>query len=255
MKNEPSDRAAREIPPVAYLLADHLDSALAAAEDLETAARAWPAHDTAVEHRELLAGERRVIERMRAFEAVLVTRVSRARERARELVRTEAEFATMARLFVGGTASLVDAVAELADASESDFETGDCLVAYLRRRGMIDSEAADLPEGRTIAFDDGFLVAGRIALGPLTEMIIAFMDALELAYDLYPDERDVDVIASSSEVGAAAMVGAAEGPDAQHAVDAATPTEAAPAPATRDSLTRRLRQLDATPPRRGELLS
>lgn len=257
MKNEPTNSAARDIPPVAYLLADHLDSALAAAEDLETAARAWPANLGACEHRELLASERRVIERMRAFEAVLITRVLRARERARELVRTEAEFSRIAKLFVGGTASLVDAVADLADASADDFASGDCLVAYLRRRGIIDGEAADLPEGRTIAFDDGFLVAGRIALAPLSEMIIAFIDALEMSYDLYPDEHDIELLAGEADVAASAHEATYEADTAAapRGTETAGPADAEPTRTPRDSLKHRLQQLDATPPRRGELLS
>lgn len=244
MKRQPNGTPARDIPPAAYLLADHLDSALAAAEDLETAARAWPAHRTDIGHVELLATERRVIERMRAFEAVLITRVLKARDRARELSRTEAEFALMSQLFVGGTASLVDAIAELADASESDFDTGDCLVAYLRRRGIIDSEAADLPEGRTIAFDDGFLVAGRIALGPLAEMIIAFIEALDNVYDLYPEQEEtpLDLAAPPSESIEATASNPSPAPQSD---DDASKVQSSQS--KRERLMRRLETLDPTP--------
>lgn len=175
------------VPAAALLLADHLDSALAAAEDLEATARAWPTATDIPDIVERRAAERRVIERVRAFEAVLIGRVLRARERARELAREEAIFASLARLFTGGTAALADAVAELGDASGSDFATGDCLVAYLRRRGVIDAEAGGLPEDCPPVIDGGFLVAGRVALGPLGDMIIALIDALEAEYDLYGD--------------------------------------------------------------------
>ena len=247
MRHEPDGRAGSAIPAVAYLLADHLDAALAAAEDLEAAARSWPtAHtEAAAELLVLRASERRVVERMRAFEAVLITRVLKARERARELARTEAEFARMAELFVAATSSLVDAIAELGDATASDFDTGDSLVAYLRRRGMIDSEAVDLPEGRTIAFDDGFLVAGRIALGPLTEMIIAFIDALEISYDLYPDEAAADDVSDDCFVAAT--------PEEHHG-DTAIGVHAATgdAGAERDGLAQSPPRLDATPPGSGQ---
>lgn len=180
------------IPAVAYQLADHLDAALAAAEDLAEAGQQWvPASaEAGYELAAEMAGERQVIERVRLFEAVLIGRVLKARKRAQALTREAGDFAGMTRLFVGGTAPLVDAVEELGDSTRKDFDTADGTIAYLRSRGVIDAEAADLPEGRMISLgDDAFLVAGRIALAPLTEMIIAFLDALEAHYDLYPDDE------------------------------------------------------------------
>lgn len=182
-----------DIPPEAYQLADHLDAALAAAEDLTEAGRAWvPATaTTGFELAAQMAAERQVIERVRMFETVLIGRVLKARARAQVLARTECDFAGMTRLFVGGTAALLDAVDELGDSTRADFETGDCHIAYLRQRGVIANDAPDLPENRTIVLgDDQFLVAARIALAPLTQMIIAFLDALDLHYDLYPDDPD-----------------------------------------------------------------
>ncbi|MCB1513254.1 MAG: hypothetical protein KDJ18_00275 [Hyphomicrobiaceae bacterium] len=184
-----------DIPPVAYQLADHLDAALAAAEDLAAAGRTWvPA--TAPEGYELaaqMAAERQVIERVRTFEAVLIGRVLKARKRAQLLAHEAGDFAVMTRLFIGGTAPLVDVVEELGDSTRADFETGECRVAYLRQRGVITADAADLPEGRAIVLGgDGFLIAGRIALAPLVEMIVAFLDALEAHYDLWPNETEAD---------------------------------------------------------------
>lgn len=183
------------IPAVAYQLADHLDAALAAAEDLAEAGRQWvPAQaQTGHELAAQFAAERQVIERVRMFETVLIGRVLKARKRAQALTREAGDFAGMTRLFVGGTAPLLDAVEELGDSTRKDFETADCATAYLRARGVIDAEAADLPEDRMISLgDDAFLVAGRIALGPLTEMISAFLDALDAHYDLYPDDDGGD---------------------------------------------------------------
>lgn len=230
MRKHSSEARSAEVPGVALLLADHLDSALAAAEDLEATARAWPKADANFEVHERRAAERRIIERIRAFEAVLIGRVLRARKYAQELARDEAMFASLARLFAGGTAALADAVTDLADASASDFETGDCLVAYLRRRGVIDAEACDLPEHRELAIDENFLVAGRIALGPMTEMIIAFLDALEREYDLYPE----DEAAEHSDAEAAAGLSAATNADA-----------GSQPPESIDNLKQRLEQLNA----------
>lgn len=232
MRKHSSEARSAEVPGVALLLADHLDSALAAAEDLEATARAWPKADARFEVHERRAAERRIIERIRAFEAVLIGRVLRARKYAQELARDEAVFASLARLFAGGTAALADAVTDLGDASTTDFETGDCLVAYLRRRGVIDAEASDLPEQRELSIDENFLVAGRIALGPMTEMIIAFLDALEREYDLYPEDE-----------------AAAEHRDAEAAAGtlpaATTADTASQPPESIDNLKQRLEQLNA----------
>lgn len=199
------------IPAQAYQLADHLDAALAAAEDLVASGRRFvPARARGgVERLTQIAAERQVIEHVRAYEAMLIGRVLKARKRAAALVETEDAFSGLARLFIGGTASLVDAVAEMGDTTRADFDTADDMVAYLRRCGVIAADAPGLPEGRDVVIGgDDFLVAGRIALGPLTEMIITFLDALDAHYDLYPgddgsglseeDETDwVDIVRSA----------------------------------------------------------
>lgn len=179
-----------EIPPEAYQLADHLDAALAAAEDLVACGHAWQSAQSEAgrDASDAIDAEHAVIERIKTFEAVLTGRVLKARKRADVLSRKAAAFAGITRLFIGGTAILADAVEELGDSTRSDFETGCDAVAYLRRRGLLADDAADLPETRTISIDDSFLVAGRIPLGPLVEMIVAFLDALEAHYDLYPED-------------------------------------------------------------------
>lgn len=186
----PGDDSAAQIPPEAYQLADHLDAALAAAEDLQAAGSTWQsvragaAGDIAAE----MAAERAVIERVKAFEAMLIGRIVKARKRAQTLARTAGDFSGMTRLFVGGTAVLVDAVAELGDTTLADFNTADSMLAYLRQRGVVADDASDLPASRMISIDQSFLVAGRIPLGALCDMVAAFLDALEMHYDLYPDE-------------------------------------------------------------------
>ncbi len=230
-----------DIPAVAYQLADHLDAALAAAEDLAEAGRQWvPAH--AHEGFELaaqLAAERQVIDHVRMFEAVLVGRVLKARKRAQALVREAGDFSGMTRLFVGGTAPLVDAVEELGDSTRKDFETADCTMAYLRSRGVIDAEAADLSEDRAISLGDtAFLVVGRIALGPLSEMIIAFLDALESHYDLYPDDEEGEGKATFAwgDVVSAARQNGSDAADAQTGPGRSDPAKAS-APDEKDVAT------------------
>lgn len=186
-----SDPPGGDIPPEAYQLADHLDAALAAAEDLVSAGQAWqPAQAKAgYERAAEIAAQRQVIEQVRSFEAVLIGRVLKARKRATTLAQSAGDFAGMTRLFVGGTAILVDAIEELGDSTRVDFDTADSMLAYLRQRSVISSDAPGLPEDRAIEIgNDTFLIAARLPLGPLREMIIAFLDALDAHYDLYPGE-------------------------------------------------------------------
>lgn len=208
----PGDDSASAIPVEAYQLADHLDAALAAAEDLEAAGRNWQSAragasgNIAAE----MAAERAVIERVKAFEAMLIGRIVKARKRAQSLAQKTVDFSGMTRLFVGGTAVLVDAVAELGDTTLADFNTADSMLAYLRRRGVVAADASDLPASRMISIDQSFLVAGRIPLGALSDMVAAFLDALELHYDLYPGaETDAGEAVSITDILQAMRAGPA----------------------------------------------
>ena len=99
-------------------------------------------------------------------------------------------FRSIAKLFVSGTAILMDAVEECGDATQADFETGDSLIAYIRGRGLIAPDAAFVSKAESLTIDDSFLVAKRIALGPLLDMSAAFLDALETHYELFLEEPE-----------------------------------------------------------------
>ena len=196
--NVPSDSI---VPVSAYLLADHLDAALAAGEDLLAIAAspgAGPAVAFGHEIAGVRAGQRRVVETIRGLELALIARLLRARERALELAGTDARFKAIASLFVGGTAPLSDAVVECGDASELDFDTGDDVLAYLRQRNLVAGDAEIIEDGAKIDVGDDFLVARRIELGPLLDLTASFLDALELHFDLYEIEVASDMPAPSS---------------------------------------------------------
>jgi hypothetical protein len=189
MRNRTARRAVTSapIPPAAYLLADHLDAALAAGEDLVGLGFAWRAAvaASAAELAEIRAAERTTVERIRLLEASLLARILRGREHARELARGDARIAGVARLFLAGTTVLLDAVAETGDATVLDFESGDGLLAYLRSRALIAADAASPAAYATIKVDEGFLVAQRLPLGGLLDLAATFLDTLELHYELY----------------------------------------------------------------------
>ncbi|MCH9806382.1 MAG: hypothetical protein K0U74_01495 [Alphaproteobacteria bacterium] len=176
--------AQKNVPPSVYLVADHLDSALAAGEDLLAANSHWTpggATDCAV-----AGAQRWAISRFRTHELNLVSRIVQAREHVEVLSRDARRFRPLAQLFNSASADLADAFEELHLQISGDFDTGGGHVAYLRSRGLIDSEAPGLCETNAIKINDTFLVAGKVPLGICMDLVSEFLDALDVAYDLYP---------------------------------------------------------------------
>ncbi len=179
------------------LLADHLDAVLAAGEDLlalsvdiegtrrsDGAAAPWEKFEP-------------FVERLKVYELTIVSRTLAARRRIGETVRgvkrADPMIGTMFESFLGGTAALEDAVAELADRVGADFDSGLDPLAYMRTRGIIPADAGTVLAGtRVLAAGEGFLVARRIQVGGLLDMVSAFLDVLDNAYGLF-DEDTADV--------------------------------------------------------------
>ena len=189
-------------PVSVYLLAEHLDGALAAGEDLMARGSDWRMLAEGGATTQFVSQQRQLAEEVRSFELMLIARILKARSHAGVLAEIDARFSAIAKLFVSGTAILIDAVAECGDATQSDFDTADDLVAYVRSRGLIAPDAAHVSDPRSLTIDDNFLVAKRITLGPLMDMSAAFLDALETHYDLFIEEEPEPVTARSrSEFG------------------------------------------------------
>jgi hypothetical protein len=93
---------------------------------------------------------------------------------------------------------LLDAIEECGDARHDDFETGDDIVSYVRGRGLISPEAPNVTAAAQLTIDDSFLVAKRLALGPLMDMAAAFLDALDTHYDLFIEEPQDERPAAST---------------------------------------------------------
>ena len=182
-------------PLSVYMLADHLDAALAAGEDLVARGQDWR---TLAEFGSRTAAfamaQRNLAEEVRSFELILTARILKSREHARSLAGIDKRFAAIANLFVSGTAILLDAVEECGDARTQDFETGDDVVSYIRSRGLISPEASNVLNPVQLTIDDNFLVAKRLTLGPLMDMAASFLDALATHYDLFVDDTADDNI-------------------------------------------------------------
>jgi hypothetical protein len=192
-------------PAPVYLLADNLDSALAAGEDLLKARLTWHADDKCAPH-ELVAvrrEERSAIEDLRTVETVLVARILKSRERAEDLTQLDSGFKAIVRLYNAGTAMLLDAVDEFGDASTLDFETGDGCMSYLRGRGLIAPDAAAPDAGSVLSVNEEFLITGRIPLGTLLDLVAMFLDALETHYDIYENPEQTGVPAHAGQTAVA----------------------------------------------------
>lgn len=175
----------------AYLLADHLDAMLAAGEDLLKVHRvvfAEVQRPRPQDVRDLVEMQRRWLDAVRTLEMTLTLRGLQARERAEELRRSDDRLDAIAGLFIGGTASLADAAGELGNWTETDFQTGDEIAEYLRSRGLLAPDSAGVVSVDQLAITAEFRLARRIELGPLLDLTAAFLDALELFYELYDDE-------------------------------------------------------------------
>ncbi len=180
---------ASRAPLSVYMLADHLDAALAAGEDLIVGGGAWrQLVDTPGNMQTFPQRQRAIVDDIRALELMVVARILKARDHAGALAQRDTRFAAIANLFVSGTAVLLDAVEDCGDATSSDFDTADGLIAYVRSRGLIAPNAAGIENAAQLTIDDSFLVARKAALGPLMDMAAAFLDALETHYDLFATE-------------------------------------------------------------------
>ena len=177
-----------QAPLSVYMLADHLDAALAAGEDIMARGIQWrdlAEHNAEVE--DFISRQRKIADEIRALELMLVARILKARMHAITLAEYDDRFRMVGRLFAAGTAILLDAVAESGDARGVDFDSGEEIIAYVRSRGLI----AAIRTASDLTIDDSFLVAGRMALGPLLDMAAAFLDALDVQYDLFVEETPV----------------------------------------------------------------
>ena len=192
---DPMPASAPARHPSIYLLGDHLDAALAMGEDLLTEKVALADAAQQLTMARLVRQNRELAEfltTVRTLELSLTARLLQARKRAEEMRRRESRLKPLISLFVAGTAPLVDAAMELGDTTTRDFDTGDTAFAFLRSRGLIARDAAGLERLSELRVGEDYLVAGRIRLGTLLDLVATFLDTLDLLYDLYGEPAQPD---------------------------------------------------------------
>jgi hypothetical protein len=186
--------------PSLYLLGDHLDAALAMGEDLMTERVALADATQNLTMARLVRQNRELAEflaTVRTLELSLTARLLQARKRAEEMKRHESRLKPHISLFVAGTDVLVQAAEALGDTMNQDFDTGDTASAFLRSRGLIARDAAGLERLSQLSVGEDYLVAGRIRLGTLLDLVATFLDSLDLLYDLYGESAQTETTAGA----------------------------------------------------------
>jgi hypothetical protein len=177
--------------PTIYLLSDHLDAALAMGEDLLTERVMLAEAEQKLNMTRLVRQSGEVadfLQTVRTLELSLIARLLQARKRAEEIKRSEMRLKPLVALYVGVTAALVDAAEDLGDTTTQAFETGDTAQAFLRSRGIIARETAGLEQMTQLVVTEEYLVAGRIRLGTLMDMVATFLDTMDTMFELYREE-------------------------------------------------------------------
>lgn len=183
-----------DLHPSIYLLADHLDAALAAGEDLLALSMIVTELASRTSQRTVRNDETRLsqfLSRARTLEASLVAHVLQARRRALEVPRPDAHLKPLVQLFIGGTAALVDAATDYGHPDTLAFDQGADRMAYLRSRGLVAKDAGSLMPTTKLEIGDEFRLSARIELGALLDLVATFLEALDLRYGLYPDAEPV----------------------------------------------------------------
>lgn len=183
-------------PAIVYLLADHLDSALAAGEDLLKSTLRWNAGDArsealSLKHQE----ERAAIDAARTLEMLLLARVLKSREAAQELAKVDSQFKLIARLYTTSTEVVAEAAKTLTDETSYAFDAGGSATSYLRSRGLIAEDDPAPLEAASLTVTENYLVAGKMQLGALLDLVAMFLDTLETHYELYEPPQRVSAAA------------------------------------------------------------
>lgn len=169
-----------------YLLADHLDAALAAAEDLLAGRLAAIADlDTAENSAEDSLAQ--FVARLERLEASVMGRVLHARRRLDELPPDDVELKPISNLFFSSTGLLLELVNRSKREAETQFDVGGDRLAFLRGRGLLARDAAGLPQYAPVVVTEAYRVGGILELGPLMDMVAGLLDLLDRRYDLYAD--------------------------------------------------------------------
>lgn len=195
-------------PPVGVaLLADHLDGALAAGEDLLAVTLAPQADAAGGDAADVRLGK--FVTELRRHEAALLLRLLQARRRAAAIVTQDQALRSVLKLIGASTDALLDLVGHYGDKAVAAAAHGDDLQHYLRQRGLIADDAPAVGAFDAVRVSDAFRVGGMVPLGGLLDMTSAALDLLDRQFNLYSDLDDeteaADATAATAEDVKAAL--------------------------------------------------
>ncbi|MEL6297681.1 MAG: hypothetical protein AAFQ45_03835 [Pseudomonadota bacterium] len=178
------------MPACVVLLAEHLDRVLATGEDL--LGKAFDARATCAAGIHVTDTFPRLSEfvgDLQSHELALAMRVMTARERADELGEADGRFDAIIKLFQSGTLPMVDAHAKLTAPLGDGVRTTRCATTYLKERAVIARQDSGPCGYSLLEVGETFLVAGAVELGALLDLVAAFLDAIEIHYEVFPESH------------------------------------------------------------------
>lgn len=184
----------------AHVLADHLESVLGLADELKALSFAPQALSAPAESDAVLDDLARLsafVERMRVIELAIAVKLAHARKSADRLARSDTRLRPFAALFHSGTASLVESLPRVSDASERAFNHGDEPVAFLKRHALLAPDRVTIEGIANLKPDDGFLLLTVVPLGALISLTESCLTALDAHYGIYLAEDEEAVPAGA----------------------------------------------------------
>lgn len=187
-----------DCPPGAALLAEHLDAALAAGEDL--LASSLPARADLDEADPQSAPDALdgFVRKLLQLEGSLVLRLLQARRLASEIGRADSSLKSVAALFRAQTDLLHEMIAGAGRSAEGALVRAGDSHAYIRSRGLIAPEAAAPSPYESLSVDESFRVGGVVQLSEVMNLVAAVLDLIDARFGLYtPDFPEEDHGASA----------------------------------------------------------
>ncbi|MEL6871283.1 MAG: hypothetical protein AAFO62_00495 [Pseudomonadota bacterium] len=191
-------------PTCVVLLAEHLDRVLAAGEDmigLTFDARTSCA--TGVHEADSFPRLSEFVADLELLELTLAMRVTTARERAEELAADDKRFETIVRLFVSATRPMFDAHARLTAPRGDTAQRTTCATTYLSERAVLKPGESGPCGYSLLEVGEHFRIAGEVELGPLLDLVSAFVDAIEIHYEVFPEASEMPLLPGPPSLGSA----------------------------------------------------
>lgn len=187
-----------DCPPNVTLLADHLDAALAAGEDLMASTLAARSDLDEVDAEAAPEALDDFVRSLMKLESALLLRMLQARRLAVELGRIDGTLKSAGALFKAQTDVLEELILQAGRTGATKLTRPGDGHAYLRSRGLIAPEAAAPSPFECVAVSEMFRIGGVAPLGLMLDLVSSLLDLLDARFGLYaPDAAEEPVVPDS----------------------------------------------------------